>query len=222
VKDFLFIHLPKTGGSSVNKMLETSNIGYKQIFDNYRKFDNRGGVTFGHSCVNTLLENGIITPEFFKGSFKFCIVRNPFERAVSSYFAMKFHTKEQKSAMSPVGNSLSFEEFCVLLKKPGTITPLGMYNWKRFNQLNPQKSWISDRNGNIFVDYIGRFEDLESNSRFVFETIGIPYGGLLHEQSNDNTKNRIKNGYRDIYTSEARRLVEEIYREDFELLSYEF
>ena len=72
---FLFLHLPKTGGTSINKF-------FNDKFDNNER-------DFGHPYLSDYKCNN------FDDYFKFTVVRNPYDRLVSAFFYMKEYSNFQ-------------------------------------------------------------------------------------------------------------------------------
>lgn len=86
-KKILFLHVPKTGGTSIIKLLEKNNISLL-------KYDNIRGLN-KHSTLQELYDFG------FEETYNISIVRNPFDRLISFYnfFGVKEYSK------------LSFDEY---------------------------------------------------------------------------------------------------------------
>ena len=84
--NIVFIHIPKTGGTSVINELE-SKIGLQLLkkTSHFLNFPNKGPVSFGHLSYLDLLRLGVINNDFNKSAYKFCIVRNPYHRIVSLF-----------------------------------------------------------------------------------------------------------------------------------------
>jgi|19_taG_2_1085344.scaffolds.fasta_scaffold35728_2 hypothetical protein len=83
-KKFIFIHIPKTGGSSITKSIEkysTNKIIWKnknEVFVNHKDVPN-----YKHRSMDQLIS---IHNNEFKDYFKFTIVRNPYDRILSFIF----------------------------------------------------------------------------------------------------------------------------------------
>ena len=75
-----------------------------------------------------------------------------------------------------------------------------------------QHKFITDNNGNIIVDFIGRFENLYNDFKKAF---GLD---LINYKINSSKHN----DYKEYYDSETKSLVEECYKKDLELFKYEF
>jgi hypothetical protein len=78
-----------------------------------------------------------------------------------------------------------------------------------------QKDNITDENGKIIVDFIGRYETLEQDFKKVCKKLKIQ-ANLPHiNQSN-------KKDYREFYNEKMIKIVEKNFKEDVELFGYEF
>ena len=197
--EFIFIHIPKTAGSSIRKLLlpraiknPTSRLSSAlKRFDlpkDYRKF--RFGLHY------SLLEAQLKLPdEVFESYKKIAFVRNPWDRMVSS-FAYKVHgTKDKKRTIS-----YSFEEFIK----------------SQANRKN-QSDYLLDKNGDLGCDFIGRFESLDEDylRMQAFLNIELPPLTKLNVSKRSGA-------YRDYYTQSTRDLVAQYYKNDIELFGYQF
>ena len=79
------------------------------------------------------------------------------------------------------------------------------------------KELVCDKQGNILADYIGRFENLEKDFKYIKEKLSLK--GTL-EHVNKNPLERKKN-YLDYYEQESIELVNLVYKDDFEIFGYE-
>ena len=198
-ENILFIHIPKSGGTSVNDILLNKLNGRKiKKRGTYHLFDNKGVVTFSHLNVNILREMNVINDDFYNNAFKFCFVRNPWDRFISEYFYKLKHNQ--------IENKLKFEPFCYKMKEKGVVNiELHM------DHFNKQSEWIIED-----IDFIGRFESLQSSWGTICDITGIKYRSLPHRN-----KGKHKD-YRKYYNSNTKKIIEELYRDDIERFKYTF
>ena len=205
----LFIHIPKTGGQSI-----VSTFGLYDQFTprNHGKaydFKNDKSVCFGHADIKTLLEKKVLSYEFYNESFKFCIVRNPYERIVSLFHYLASHQRFQVP--------YTFKNFIKYLYMNRNLIPkssdTNVVNVGDINsQWNQMVSWIPDD-----IDKIFRFENFADISDEIKQL----------SQNNCNKKMIHKNlsshrPYQEYYDGEVRKLIEDLYQDDFERFNYSF
>ena len=146
-KYLLFIHIPKTGGEFVQSKYNfyehwKNNKIYKNRYK-LKKFENNNNFCFGHSDINIILKNKIISKDFYNNSFKFCIVRNPYSRFLSIYLYFL------KSKENILDNNISFDKFINIIYSLKEKIPKNSdqnvevhSDYTLRNHLNIQKSWI--------------------------------------------------------------------------------
>lgn len=146
--------------------------------------------------------NNAITVDKFQydNYFKFTIVRNPWARAYSWYTNV-MRDEIQKKVYGITGN-ITFADF---LKK---YIGQGM--------LRPQTYWLKNFKGEINLDYIGRFENLQHDFKEITKKLNIKDLSLPHKikGSNDN--------YHSAYDTELKNIVAEYYSEEIKLFNYTF
>ena len=139
-------------------------------------------------------------------AFKFAFVRNPWDRLVSQYHFMIIEvvldviSRRHPDLAELVHRSVSFSEYVKL--------------WTMTH--GDQTSVLSDREGNILVDFIGHFENLEDDFATVCRRIGLTNVTLPHINATQHP------GYRDYYDDETRDLVARHYARDIDRFQYEF
>ena len=205
-KSAAFIWIPKTAGTS---MWDALSGGVKPILftpkDVEYEFAHCGLATFGHQSYLQLVAANYISQEFHENAFKFCFVRNPFDRTVSIYQYLK-----KTGDLHP---NTSFKAFCYLVKDQA-FDGLGLFNHRGLSHCNLQTSWITDEEGHLFVDFIGRFEDLEKDFNHICKHLGI-------SSSLPHLNKSLKSGYHSFYDEEeCIRIVQDVYARDFEELGY--
>jgi Sulfotransferase family len=233
-RDAIFFWIPKTGGTTVYDQLVRHGCPSELWTRSKIDFDNTGVVTFGHMSVATLLEQGVISGEYFRRAFKFCIVRNPWERLVSLYhyradqtdldfdeFVRWLEDAFKRRAM--LRNRIARRNRLALsvLRRLGAadadeeIPPVGAYNVKRWSQANPQVDWITGHRGDILVDHVGRFEDLETEVRYIFDRVGLRGESLAHRNRSEHR------GWREYYSDATWSIVSDLYRRDIIAFEYD-
>lgn len=144
--------------------------------------------------------------------FKFAFVRNPWDRLVSAYLFMKkggrndFDKRWAEEHLAPYSQ---FEDFVIHWLNKDNIQ-LGIH-------FKPQTSFIClpTKSGHE-MDFIGYFERLQADYQFVRDRLAT--GTTLSFQNRNNTRR----DYRTYYTPETQAIVGEVYKEDIELLGYDF
>lgn len=139
-------------------------------------------------------------PHAWRDYFKFCFVRNPYDRAVSDY---RWRTAKTGA------RSIGFDEFLARMERrdfSNPVVPRHFDNWPIYT--------IGDR---IAVDFVGRFETLEADLDRVFEHIGLARPGLPHTKSMQRAR-----PYRDWYGSDERARVERLFGREIREFGYRF
>lgn len=170
----LFIHVPKTAGTSMER----------------RKFLGAGG----HGRI-------VDYPDVGNGVFKFGFVRNPWDRFVSGFFC--------QTAFTGVGKDV-FNKY-IREECSNGATPARAVHSIHFI---PQWFFLLDNHGSIGVDFVGRFETIQRDWKYVCDRVGVS-SELGHERK------RIHDPYRDYYTPESWDTIANLYRRDIDLFGYE-
>jgi hypothetical protein len=95
-----------------------------------------------------------------------------------------------------------------------------LYGKQRFVLL-PQYLFL-EIDGQLVMDFIGRFENLNSDFKYVCNKLMQPYKLEHVNRSADQYIGDIKLDYREYYTKELRDMVGDIYARDIELFGYKF
>jgi hypothetical protein len=204
----IFIHIPKTAGSSVNLSIsdgekfdwKTPNYQYLYGWCPKRKLH------LQHATAFQLLDTELITQTQWNEYYKFSFVRNPWDRAYSDYnWIMKDSSIEG-----------SFEDY--ILKK-GPFTEI--FNNKdkkeyRGDHLLKQTDFFNLQ-GDYTLDFMGRFESFNADFKKIKRALKIKQNENFHEK-----KSTKQTSYRDFYNTEFKKLVEANYNRDIKELNYNF
>jgi hypothetical protein len=196
---FLFIHIPKTGGNSVQNVLraysEDDIVRLNPLQDGLERFEVRNARYPYHKHSSLAEYQSLLDPSLFADLYKFCCVRNPWDRLISFYFSPHRRVTEW-----------SRDEFARLVADtPPMIAHLGDAGGDEA----PTRTSPA-------VNYVMRFERLQEDFDEVCRRLGIARGPLPH-------RNRSRRGhYSEYYDSELRDLVAEHHAPDIECFGYRF
>jgi hypothetical protein len=195
-KRFLFVHIPKTAGNSIQSILrnysEDEIVALRDDQDGIERFGLRNP-NYKIKKHSTLAEYRAALGEArFRDLYKFTCVRNPWDRMVSYYFG----------ATSLIG-AWDPQKFRKLILKAVSVA-----DYLRLDKGE------SDPLGN--VDYIIRFENLADDFRAVSARLGIPDAPLPQY----NRSNR--EHYSKYYDEELRELIGKRFAPEIDRFGYTF
>jgi len=214
-KKFLFIHIPKTGGNSIQTVLKEFS-GDQIVIEEGLPEDKEGfevvNPRYGTRKHSTLCKYyASMDPGLYNQLFKFTVVRNPWDRMVSHYFSPH---------RGPV--QWNRQQFIEIVKFASTlrdyVTVLPLIYWFPHNVLKFVNRAISKVSGrlDIGVDYIARYESLDDDYQTICSKLEIPYSKLPVR----NKGNR--EHYSVYYDEELKKMVQEKFTEEIKLMNYEF
>ena len=206
---YILIHIPKNAGSS----MEISLGGYEK---EHHLWGLEDGVPLQHLTAHRLkhrINSTTGTTSIFDNYFKFTFVRNPFSKCVSEYFWVKNHpglgeTLDFKAWVRTKLRKLIEEE----INKTSTQPDIKMHNLEQYR-------FIYSPAGEVMVDYIGRFENLQQDFNIICDKIGIPQRQLPHECKAGHKDYK---HYTEYYDDETREIVAKCYAKDIEYFGYSF
>jgi len=219
----LFVHIPKTGGQSIEQFfMDRLNLDWNSDREALCLQANddrsRGTEKLAHLSASEYVEQGYLSREEFSGFFKFSFVRNPWDRILSEYrYRNYLHHR-------------SFRDFVLnKIPEPG---------WgDMYRHVMPQYDMLYDRQGNLLVDFVGRFESLQQDFDRVCRHLEITGSQLPHRNKSDKKSRGLKRKIRnfvfrngenqcrdlaDFYDDDTRAAVARYYRKDIEMFGYTF
>ena len=231
----VFIHIPKNAGQSIEhvflRLLDLTWETRAPLLLRYNDRPELGPPRLAHLRANEYVRYKYMTEEQFHTYFKFAFVRNPWDRMISIYKYLG------------LDKGLDFKTFLMKTLKNKI--------WDtKYWFVGPQSELICDENGELMVDFIGRFESLQEDFNQVCSKIGLPRTELPHvnksEKINKVTLNprwillrprkllkgflwQVKGrsiptfeSYEGYYDDESIEFVGKLYKRDIELFKYRF
>lgn len=203
---FAFFHIPKTGGTSIrrvllpychdplqyriNRLLSRFGVEVNYRLGGYRRFRFR---THERASVAA----NLLPSAEFESLFKFAFVRNPWDQLVSMY---KYIQGTESHKRNAAVRRMEFRDFVRFAAEKG---------------LAQQKRLIADESGKLLVDFVGRFENLAPDFEIIRNKLKLKRK-LPHLNKTD------RGGYEDFYDASSIDIVRTAFRDDIETFQYEF
>jgi hypothetical protein len=207
----VFIHIPKTGGTSIEAALgmfhrwqdENTDAAFGLIQS--PQWMSRGWVSsfLQHLSYSELAE--LAPAEVMTGYFSFAWIRNPWDRMVSVYSNTDPHLLGEADQSGLQLRGLRFPDFVAALEGFEHV------------HLRPQHEFILTADGQTLVDFVGRFEHFARDFTQLVQSARLRPGLVLpHKNASGHA------GYRSLYDEASRRAVEHRYAADIERFGYRF
>ena len=184
---FIFLHFPKTGGTSIEFFFSG------KVEPRPKHLDAAGWE--------------INAPSEWAQYFKFTVIRNPWDRAVSQWCFQK----------QRAGNAYkkTFKQF---VRVPTGI-PLQPHLWflspPRYREKDQIISYVESN-----IDFILRYENLQDDFNKLCDRLSIPRATLPRKYSSSSV--RQNKPYQDYYDEQTQELIARIYDLDINYFNYEF
>ncbi len=224
----LFVHVPKTAGMSVEhvfiRLLGLTWETRAPLLLRANEDPKLGPPRLAHLTAGEYLSCGYLTPAEFAALYKFSFVRNPWDRMVSEYKYRGFPVK------------IDFKTYLFSrLPQPGWTDD--------YRHVMPQYDFLYDEAGTLLVDFVGRFETIQTDFDQVCTRLGLPPMPLprvnrsledgqplsfrelrkrvrraIHSREREHTFPH----YTQYYDDESREFVGEMFRKDVATFRYSF
>lgn len=213
----IFVHVPKTAGTSV-------------------KLDLFDGENFGHCRISNYY---LFDPQRAERYFKFCFVRNPWDRFLSAYIYLRSGAQRTQADCAFCANYLQqhadFEAFCLALRDDHQRRKI-----MDFIHFQPQLSWLTVApnaelahrrlaHPRLAMDYVGRYETFARDWASIRQKLGLTLGftpgltpGLTGEKAPAHARASNQRTYQDHYTEQTKQIVGTLYARDIEVFGYRF
>jgi len=208
-KEFLFVHVPKTGGNSIQSLLlrysEDQMVMPFKYQDGIERFGIRNQTYSTIRKHSTLADyQSVMEEPLFRSLFKFANIRNPWDRVISFYFSPNrgFTKWDRESCKNLIHNMRTLREYVYV---PSLAENFG-------SQLNLRNS--SDLMSNI--DCLIRFEHIDLDFKAVCKKLNIVCQKLPKRNSS------LREHYSKYYDDELKLLVAQKFSEEIEIGEYQF
>jgi|TARA_Y100000310_G_scaffold273765_1_gene289433 hypothetical protein len=226
----IFIHVPKAAGTSMLEAFEP----YKEdgLITDHSSCLKRPllplpiNAMFDFKISSAALIRGALGAYAWKRTFKFCFVRNPWDRYVSNWHWLT--RTGQRTGWTDRGwrgndGEITFEDFVHQIGAAYEM-PIQGYQHDKWHVRN-QIEHMADQTGNIMVDYVGRVENIEKDFAHVCNEIGYPDLELPHTNHvgfYEGKERKKEPHYSTHYTPELVEIVRERSKADIEAFDYTF
>ena len=213
---FLYIHIAKTGGTSIKtalkKLRSRDPHSVPQLLAyNLSGFTNHRIAAKPPRHARAVVAKDLVPREDFERLFKFAVVRNPWDPQVSAFHHINNELGEfaKEKGLDDFGTFLrwNLDEEKPLDYPSRFVDPLS----ERYLDS------LCDMDGSLLVDFVGAFERLGEDWAFVQERLGLPQRPLPRKRVSKRSRD-----HREPYTDELAELVAKHYAREIEAFGYTF
>lgn len=193
-KSLLFLHTPKVAGSSMNATPLAKKVKFKIH-------------SFKGDINNKVKEIGA------EDTFKYGFVRNPYSRFVSlfNYFSKMNEDHPFYRYNGPIVNVVKkYEDINSFCESFETLRLKGNFHFR------PQIGYFFSENPDYKVDFIGKYENLQSDFDTLCDTVGVERSKLPVANSSGRVTDYMK-----LFSPDSRKVIESFYKDDFDYFDYE-
>jgi hypothetical protein len=214
-KKFIFIHIPRTGGTVISKSICKSMgidnwksfIGEPKRLSPYdhplepEGFDRGWKRGYKHFTAKEAKKR--VGKNMWKSYFKFTFVRNPWDRTISMYLKKRKECPKLVKKLWPKNKTIF--NFLVQAR-------YGIMDKESHQQLDS----LEFENGSLDIDFVGKYENIKKDFGRVCSEIGVN-ASLVGEH--DATQHR---NYKNYYNKTTKKIILEKNKDDIEYFEYSF
>lgn len=215
-QSFLFVKIARTASESMHGTFHTTvrdyiRVGHlKMVADYYERAKESHSVCHNHLSVPDLLYRSLIPRQHYDRRYKFAFVRNPWDRLVSLW---RLYSNKKDSARATARGCETFDEYVRKMHDQNLGQDFKPLHHK-YTIAQSQWRWIP-----FDFDFIGAFERLSADYKFVAETLGLPLKIARHTKMHKEGGSSRRH-YSEFYTPETEAMVKTIYEDDCRVFGY--
>lgn len=210
---FIFVHVPKTAGSAITTALRPyADTPKRTIWSSVkRRLPINEPPELAHFRIHDTAARirAKLSPEVYARFHSFAVVRNPFDHAVSHFEYMKQYRNARIAARF---SRMSFEAYLADRMKGADF-----FN-RLFVRLPDQSHFLLNKDGQLAVDRLLRFETIADDFSTLATNLGLPVTEIA-EHNPTRARNRSQPLAR-WYDPTTLDMVRTLYHRDFDLLGY--
>ena len=233
---FIFIHIPKTGGVSINDYLirclcgkyprvrnlandtVTPKVSRRKLWamlyikhQRVKGHPNKFWRDYIHYTASEAIDE--IGQDKFDQCFKFSFVRNPWDRLVSYYKYIK-QRRDDHLKYYKIDKNISFDNFLnIFFEKHGV---------QGMDFLQPQTKFLFNSAGEKLVDFIARYENFDEDFNVIYERLKNQFPSTPRGLDVKRNVSVDRRHYTEFYNLNTAKLVESYYIQDVVKFGYEY
>lgn len=197
---FLFVAIPKTATHTIRRALRPQLHQYDweqcRLFE-HKAFPLEPIAQLRHGHISCVQIKPFLPAGIWEQYWKFCFVRNPYDRFVSScYFFYRDTPQMRDDPLGSMKRSLSDRAT------------------QQHFLFRPQYEFICNQDGQLMVDYVGTFEALQAHFDTICQRLQLPIFPL------SVTNDSVRRPAPACYDQELQDMVTDFYAKDFTLFGY--
>jgi len=237
---FIFIKPTKVAGTSIEIAL-AKHCGKKDIITPITKYNPESDDTKYNQPIRNYKELGYynhmppgdikknVGGKIWDTYYKFSVVRNPWDQAVSRFFWNKKTKSPQKNITTTkiYSNLFNPKAYIYILKK--MIAFMKKLFWLNSNEFEKfimlfRKDWTNtryyfDKKGNPLCDFYIRYENLDDDYKKVCNRLGVPYEKLPKTK---NKQRKVKKHYSVFYNKKTKDKIKSMFKKEIDFFNYKF
>jgi hypothetical protein len=190
----IFIHIPKTGGTTISRMFGLEHSDRKDIF-----YHHDGEVEWDHASARLIKSSNF---DVYNKSDKFTFVRNPYDRVVSEFFFKKGCNDDRIIDCS----NIDFKDYVNFLYN-NFENILSMKQCEKSHFL-PQSHFVLD---DVKIFY---FENILNNIKSICRMYNLEIYDKIENKSQHEH-------YSSYYDKKLKNKIYDLYYEDFKIFNYD-